>query len=200
MNKKVRILGKTFPAWLLVGAMVASGAGAAAGTVLAGKVTGEIPVAVSQSLLTEAPIWLTSLPANDNQPQQVNTHVAWVHKPNRSIGVVSDDNTGFQAAAELAVGDWAAFHLPLKNASSNDLVAELTLRVPCRCLDVEVYNATSCTNITDVVRVGRNTWKFKVLSDAEYGATDWLTVVISTDDNCRPGYYTISGKIQQIEY
>ena len=36
MTKRVRILGKMIPVWLMVIALVASGAGAAAGTVLAG--------------------------------------------------------------------------------------------------------------------------------------------------------------------
>ena len=126
MTKSVRILGKkAIPIWLLVLALVACGAGAAAGTVLAGRVTGEIPVAVSQALLTDAPVWQASLSTDANQPQQLYDHITWVAIPNRYIGVVADDNTAFQAAAELAVGDWAAFNLPLKNASQNSLVAEL---------------------------------------------------------------------------
>src|SRR3989304_4176915 len=55
MNKSV-LAGKKklIPIGLLVLALVAAGAGAAAGTILAGKVTGEVPVAVSQALLVHS--------------------------------------------------------------------------------------------------------------------------------------------------
>ena len=56
MIKRVRVfVKKAIPAWLLVMVLVVCGAGAAAGTVLAGKVTGEMPVAVSQALLVGQP-------------------------------------------------------------------------------------------------------------------------------------------------
>ncbi len=201
MSKSVKILGKkAIPVWVLVIALVATGAGAAAGTVLAGKVTGEIPIAVSQAILTDAPIWTTILEEPTVQPQQVYMHYDWVYVPLRNFGAVADDNTGFQAAAEMAVGDWAAFNLPLKNASQNDLIALVTLSVP-ECLEVEVYAPAASVNIGDVVRIGLNTWKVQVLADAEYDPIlDCLMFVISVDDTCAPGYYTISGEINQIPY
>jgi hypothetical protein len=220
MSKKVKLLGKkALPIWLLVIVLVASGAGAAAGTVLAGKVTGEVPVAVSQAILTEAPIWVADgeFGGDSGQPQQVYMHAEFVSLPNRYFGAVADDNTAFQAAAEIAVGDWAAFNLPLKNASENELIALVTLSVP-DCLEVEVYadadaagaNPTldpggespdAATNITEVVRIGLNTWKVKVAADAEYDEVlDCLMFVISADDTCAPGYYNISGDIKQIPY
>jgi hypothetical protein len=203
MSKSVKILGKkAIPIWLLVIALVACGAGAAAGTVLAGKVTGEVPVAVSQAILVDTPDW--EAPGDDaNQPQQVYDHALLGYLdnlPNRYFGAVADDNTAFQAAAELAVGDWAAFNLPLKNASDVELVALVTLSVP-ECLEVEIYAPTTSVNIGDVVRIGLNTWKVQVSADAHYDPTDdCLMVVISVDDTCAPGYYTISGEINQIPY
>ena len=201
MSKSVKLLGKkALPIWLLVVVLVACGAGAAAGTVLAGKVTGEVPIAVSQAILTEAPVWKTSIPQDDNQPQQVNLHYDWVAEPNRYFGAAADDNTAFQAAAEVAVGDWVAFNLPLKNASENDLVALVSLSVP-DCIEVEVYAPTDATNLNSVVRIGLNTWKVIVEAAAEYDTTlDCLMFVISADDYCAPGYYTISGDIKQIPY
>jgi hypothetical protein len=200
MSKSVKLLGKkAIPIWLLVIVLVASGAGAAAGTVLAGKVTGEVPVAVSQAILTEAPVW-TDIAVDDNQPQQIRHNIDMVTVPNRSFGAVADDNTAFQAAAEIAVGDWVAFNLPLKNASENDLVGLVTLSVP-DCLEVEVYSSTNATNLNSVVRIGLNTWKVIVEAAAEYDHTeDCLMFVISADDYCAPGYYTISGDIKQIPY
>ncbi len=212
MSKSVKILGKkAIPVWLLVVALVACGAGAAAGTVLAGKVVGEVPIAVSQAILTEAPIWVADAGFGEDsgQPQQVFMHAEWVYLPNRSFGAVADDNTAFQAAAELAVGDWAAFNLPLKNASEVELFGLLTLSVP-ECLEVEVYadadpaagdSPDAAINVTEVVRIGLNTWKFKLAAGAEYDPVDdCLMVVISVDDTCAPGYYTISGEINQIPY
>jgi hypothetical protein len=205
MSKRVKILGKkALPIWLLVIVLVASGAGAAAGTVLAGKVTGEVPVAVSQALLVEAPEWQDSLNSDETcQPQQVYKHATWVKAPNREFGAVADDNTAFQAAAELAVGDWAVFYLPLKNASENELIGLLSLSVP-ECLEVEVFSA-NCTdpNAYEVVRIGLNTWKFSLKAAAEYDTAnnvDKLAILVSVDDTCAPGYYTISGDIKQIPY
>jgi hypothetical protein len=203
MSKSVKILGKkAIPIWLLVIALVACGAGAAAGTVLAGKVTGEVPIAVSQAILVDTPDW--EAPGDDaNQPQQVYDHALLGYLdnlPNRYFGAVADDNTAFQAAAELAVGDWAAFNLPLKNASDVELIALVTLSVP-ECLEVEIYAPTTSVNIGNVVRIGLNTWKVQVSADAHYDPTDdCLMVVISVDDTCAPGYYTISGEINQIPY
>ncbi len=203
MYRKVEIIGaikKTVPAWFLSLALLAAGAGSAAGIVLGGKVKGEIPVAVSQSLLVCTPEWKDVVPADVNQPQQVNRHVSWIHKPNRSVGVAADDHTGFQAAAEMAIGDWAAFNLPIKNASDIDLVAELTMCVP-ECIEVEVYAATTATGIKGVVRTGANTWKIIVDAAAECRTVeDCLMVVISVDDNCMPGFFNLGGELKQIPY
>ncbi len=206
MQKSVRILGKkAIPMWLLVLALVAAGAGAAAGTVLAGKVTGETNVAVSQALLNEAPVWLsqanitTKVLTDATATQQVTYHQGLINIPNRKFVAAKDDNTAFQAAAELATGDWAAFDLPLKNASSNNLTALMTLNVP-EGLEVEAFAATGASKITEVVRIGLNTWKFKVATGAVYTSTDLLTIVVSTDDDMAPGYYTIDGTIKQIGY
>lgn len=205
MKKRVRILGKkALPIWLLVIALVACGAGAAAGTILAGKVTGEVPVAVSQALLVCEPSWGVATDTVDQDaPQQLYVHLDWINEPNRSIGVVSDDMTGFQAAAEMAVGDWAAFKLPIKNASQNDLVAELCLSVP-ECLEVEIFSDldVATNDVGNPVRIGLNCWKLVVEADADCmtDVTDYLWVVVSVDDHCMPGYYTISGTIKQISY
>jgi hypothetical protein len=210
MSKSVKILGKkALPIWLLVVVLVACGAGAAAGTVLAGKVTGEVPVAVSQALLTQVPVWKASLTNTTEAEvtQQVADHATMVAMPNRSFGAVADDNTAFQAAAEMAVGDWAYFYLPLKNASENELIGLLTLSVP-ECLEVEVFQAFHTgTHVSEVVRIGLNTWKFTLDKLADYvgdngvaDPIDGLGIVISVDDTCAPGYYTISGEIKQIAY
>ena len=135
-----------------------------------------------------------------NMPQQVYHQAGLIAEPNRYLATMSDDNAAFHAAAELTVGDHAAFKLPLKNASHNDLVAELTLYVP-DCLEVEVYADTLASNINGITRIGPNTWKVLLDADADYDTTtDALTVVISIHDQCAAGYYTISGTIRQVGY
>jgi hypothetical protein len=210
MSKRVKILGKkALPIWLLVVVLVACGAGAAAGTVLAGKVTGEVPVAVSQALLNGVPDWKASVDGTLTEAlmtQQAYDHKSMIALPNRDFGAVADDNTAFQAAAEMAVGDWAVFHLPLKNASENELIGLLTLSVP-ECLEVEVFQAAASGKVSEVVRIGLNTWKFTLAYDADYDSNfgdsdslDSLAILVSVDDTCAPGYYTITGQIKQIAY
>ena len=180
MTKKVKILGKkAIPIWMLVLALVACGAGAAAGTVLAGKVTAEVPIAVSQALLVCDVDWVSAVTDinEDDAPQQLWDHKGMIAIPNRHIGVVSDDRTAFQAAAELAVGDWGAFYVELKNASDNDLYAILTLNVP-ECLEVEVY-ADQDINVGGKINVSCTvTWESIAKSGnrfitADSVLTDW---------------------------
>ena len=123
--------------------------------------------------------------------------------PNRYFGAVADDNTAFQFAAEIAVGDLYLIALPMKNASENELVAKITLNVP-DCIEVEVVSADQIHgegNVTEAVRIGLNSWKITVLPDAEYNApVDNLYIAVQADDYCAPGYYTITGEFVQIPY
>ncbi len=223
MSKRVKILGvKAIPVWLLVLALVVSGAGAAVGTVLAGSVTGNVPVAVSQALLVGEPAAISGSIAEDgwvdNMPQPVDwvdgqadspPEVASASAPDRSIGAVSDDQTAFQFAAEIDTGDIYFFYVPLKNASSSDMVAQLTLNFP-ECVEVEVMDGNHDTpdddNVENLVRTGLYTWKFDLDDDAEKdtpadnAAGDVIVIVVQVDDPCPPGYYTISGTIEQIAY
>jgi Tol biopolymer transport system component len=198
---------KTIPLLLTAVLLVVIGAGAAAGTVLAGKVTGIAPVAVSQALLTEAPVWQSTCDINkllwqgtnsDYMTQQVYLHNSFISAPSRFFGAVADDNTGFQAAAEIAVGDWVSFNLPLKNASENPLGATLTLNIPDG-LEVEVWRSSMADNINNVVRTSTSTWRIEVAAAAEYDhEDDCLMFTINADDIAAPGYYTISGTLSQI--
>ena len=201
MHKRVRIVaGRVIPLGLLILALLAVGAGAAAGTILAGKVTGEMPVAVSQALLVENVTNVKSaVPADDSVvTQQVFDNFGNIHAANRFIGVKSDDNTAFQAAAELAVGDWTEINLQLKNASANDLVALLILDVP-QGLEVEAFGDGAYVH--NVTRVGPNTWKFIVKGGTNKSvAGSLLNLIVSVDDDAAPGYYGISGVLKQIAY
>ena len=216
MKKKVTILGKVLPIWLIAILLIASGAGAAVGTVLQGNVVGEMPVAVSQALLVGTPVGAggadagVDISGNVDGAQSTAAEIANLTLADRFIGVVSDSGTAFQAAAEIDQGDIYAFWLPLNNASDEDLTAELTLNFP-ECAEVEVLRGLegsgSDANIGGVVRTSFNTWKVTVDADAagaEAGAIDpnedSILIMVQIDDNCAPGYYSLSGEIHQISF
>ncbi len=124
--------------------------------------------------------------------------------PDRCIGVHSDSQTGFEAASELAVGDWWIFMLPIKNASNQDITAKLTLEVP-ECLNVYVVSADEVgdydARIRNAVRIGMNTWKFIVDADAEkQDDDDYLYIMVNAHDDCGPSIYMIQGILEQVTY
>lgn len=138
-RKKVRILGRAVPLWLLTLVLIAASAGAAVGTVLAGKITGEIPVAVSQALLAGMPEAVAEDLRDMGVPQSMRRAYTL---PDRSIGTHADDQTAFQFAAEINTGDDYLIRLPLKNASDVDMVAQLSLMLP-NGITAEVFSSDS---------------------------------------------------------
>lgn len=115
MFKRVSLFGKLIPVWLVVAILISSGGGAAAGTVLTGKVSGDVNIAASQALVIDA----SNFTLDD-----LSSHVA------RRFVSVSDDATAFTAAAELATGEELIIDLPLANLSRQDAAALFTLDVP----------------------------------------------------------------------
>lgn len=194
MSKRVRLLGKTIPVWLLILALVAAGWGAAVGTVLSGKVVGEMPVTVSQALEVGTPVNPDDVDWESNDftgPQSVALAWGTEIKADRFIGTVSDDQTAFQAAAEFDAGDKLIILVPLKNASNQDLVAELNINYPDG-FTVEVVSADQFVKDQDpdpgdmyikiggndvtetdnaytknMVRTSLTSWKFEVTKDAD---------------------------------
>lgn len=219
-------MGSNIPVWLIAMALILASAGAAVGTVLAGKVTGEMPVTVSQALLVGTPRNPASADwSNANVPQSVKENWGAEIKADRFIGTHSDDQTAFQAAAEIDTGDKYIILVPIKNASKQDLVAQLTLIYPegfsvevvsadqieGASLTVDSNNATVASNTgrtKNMTRTGLNTWKFIVDADADKEdpaesnktAKDCIAIVVAASDTIAPGFYTIKGKIQQISY
>ncbi len=225
MKKKVTILGKVLPIWLIAVLLIASGAGAAVGTVLQGNVIGEMPVTVSQAVLVGTPGAVEDgddIEDDDDWVDGMTQPVDWldgdaddavnsITAPDRSIGAVRDDHTAFQFAAEVDQGDIYFFYVPVKNASDEALVAELTLNFP-ECIEIEVMDGHADTpdddNVANMTRTSFNTWKFDLDSDAEMvdpdddgdDAGDVIVIVVQADDTCVPGYYNLTGKIQQISF
>ena len=143
MRGKVRILGATFPAWAIAVVMILAASGAAVGTVLAGKVTGTISATASQALLIKFP--------------SGGTHIVGA---DADLMTVSDDGTGFTAAAEINTGDSFEVHLALLNESNSELNGELTLIAP----DGITFRVARANDVVpSVVRTGPFTWRFRLV-------------------------------------
>ncbi len=124
--------------------------------------------------------------------------------PERWIGVHRDDQTAFEAAAELAVGDWWLFALPIKNASSQEIIARLTMIVP-EALNVYAVSADQVDDynprVTKVTRIGANTWKFLVAPEAnKQDDDDYLYIIVNAHSDAQAGVFTISGLLEQVDY
>jgi hypothetical protein len=271
-------LGKAIPVWLLVVTCVAIGAGAAAGTVLAGGITGVMPMAVSQAILVDG----LGFGVDD-------VTFASGNPTNRANVAVADDTTGFQVATEIAVGDKFIISMPVKNASNNPMVGLITLdpstpaglqfTVSERSLlalthvtappedaaargaplgtgqhtyntrywpladangdgivdpsdiipavtggagiNIDAVNAlmgtitytitgvpaTSFTldywygsEITIVCQVGPNQWKFQADGTVGTNHSGDIEIIVADPDDLPPGYYHISGTVEQIEF
>lgn len=132
--------GKSIPLWLLVIACVAIGSGAAMGTVLAGDINGIMPVAVSQSILVDSiGLGVDDITYGDGTLL------------NRAFAAAADDDTAFQVATEIAVGDKFIISMPLRNASDNPLIGLITLQ---QCdsngmqIDVDEHSLLALTHVT----------------------------------------------------
>ncbi len=218
MKKVIRIGKKNIPVWLLVTALCIAGAGAAVGTVLAGQVTGEIPVTVSQALLVGDPQfieddadWTAGGSVVGVDRQTLSGHH---NEPDRHLGNASDDHTAFIAAAEVDTGDKYLIRLPLKNASGQNMKVLMTLDYPdgitveCFASDEEtqisnVNPGDGNDNTRNIVRTGLYTWVFELDYQAEYVATAWQDAIginVATSDVIAPGFYSINGTLEQIDY
>ncbi len=201
MQRTVRILRRSVPFWLILFLLIAAGIGAAVGTILAGRVTGEVPVTVGQALLVGEPTFPNGLPGGVNiQSIRIN--------PNRmaqDIGILGDDWTSFQAAVEANTGDVFLIKLPLKNASNQDMIVQLDMEVP-DCIEVDVFGSddeseSAVDHVFNVTQVGFSRWVFRLSDLAEHYASDWrdsIGIVVGVDDDCHPGFYSIGVTLQQI--
>jgi len=202
LTRKVRVFRRHIPLWLLILALVAAGVGAAVGTILSGRIIGEIPVTVSQALLVGEPQFPDEMP--DDVERQTLTRIEPT-APDRAIGIVSDDQTSFRAGAEIDTGDCYIIQLPLKNASEQDLSAELTIDIP-DCIEVEVFGSDEESDSSDdhtlyVTRVGYGVWNFRVSYMAEFEDSDFsdsVGIVVCADDDCAPGFYMLNATLTQI--
>ncbi len=182
MKRALKIGKKAIPAWLLVMALTMAGAGAAVGTVLAPKITGEIPVTVSQALLIDknGSIYIGGLPSGAPK-----------------IATVDDSGAAFTAAFEACNGDLVTIEIPLVNNANQNLYGKLTLWGIPKGVTVDV---DPTGEINNAVRIGRYEWLFDASSGLGSNTNADLQITIALADNMKPGFYQIHGKIEPVNY
>ena len=109
------------PMWLMLGAMIATAAGAAAGIVLTDEIDSQLPVTVKRALLVSQPTF---------DPAGATT--TGLTSSQRRFASVADDSGSFTAAAEVYEGQSYTVRVPLTNRSQGDLVGQLQLIPPLR--------------------------------------------------------------------
>lgn len=183
MKGKIKLFGKTMPAWLLAAGLIVASSGAATGVVLAGRVTGTITATVSQALRISFPATGTNITGAD-----------------RSLITAKDDLTAFTAAAEINTGDEFDVNLALRNDSNAELTGELTLVAPDG-ITLSVDEAGDA--VANIVRTGPFTWKFRLnpIVDPSTALDDTdLTITVALADDMLPGFYSIDGTLKQVAY
>ena len=187
---------KKLRTWIIVAAMIASTAGAAAGTVLSGYVEGEVKVAVSQPLQVEAPSF-DGIPGDRAR-----------------FSAVSDEGTEFSAGVQLYQGESVIIEVPIVNLADVDHVVEILLTAPILTIppggtpsDYSInLDVDGSGDIDDVVQVGPYKWKCTM--DAVCNGTgstppdpfDGIKITLALGDMVPPGFYGISGFMQVVPY
>ncbi len=182
---RVRVFGRSLPAWTIVLTAIVGASGAATGTVLVGDATGVISATASQALTIR---------------QASGTGLT---NADRGLITVEDDGTGFHASAQVHTGDLYKIDLALSNASSEELTGEIALFPPPGItLEAEAAVAGDIEAVGDVVPVGPFSWRFRLRADAPAGAGDPdntdMTVLVAIADDLPPGFYQIDGTLSQV--
>lgn len=186
------MLGNLNIKWIVIAVgLIVSVAGAAVGSVLTSNIGGQIPVSVSQALLSDKPI-VSGLPAGSS----------W-------FSSTSDDKSSFSAAAEAHNGDVFNITVPIQNRSNQSLVAQLDLELPITPMRDGTTGqgitaraaGTGC--IVDVVRIGPGSWRFTVPNSASgisASPPDGVTMTITLSSTVMPGFYEMAGQIKTLDY
>lgn len=187
LGRKVRLGRLGLPLWSLgIAAIVlTAAAGQAVGPVLSGSVTGTAGMTVEQSVL---------LATSENSP--VGTTIANLTSNGDGAITWNDEGTSFTAAIELHVGDTPQIRLDLRNHSDADANAMLELRVPDG-IDVEVEELVGSPGNIEEAQMSPNTWLLKVKEGVDHN--DLLTIDVSPKDSLQPGFYSLAGRVVQIE-
>ena len=179
LNSVKAVLGHRFrvwriavPVWLIMLiAVVGAVAGQAVGPVLAGSITWSTGVVVEQAVVLDVSDGIDISGADD------------------STTTVNDEGTGFTIAIETDVGQSQTVDFDLENDSGKSANMLLTLNIPAG-LDVQIQSEDDMTE----AQLNRNQWIFNVDS----GDSDFDLIIESKDD-IKPGFYTITGSLVQVD-
>ncbi len=181
ITRKISLGRFGLPVWsvAVAGLMVAAAAGQAVGPVLSGSVTGSVGMVVEQAITLDPDLGLGSNP---------------VATGDDSATTRNDEGTEFTAAIELNVGETETVTIYVQNDSGANASALLELNVP-KGIDVELNQAGDVSES----QLSRNTWLLVVPSTSGTGENDGVVITIEPKDGAAPGFYTITGRIVQIE-
>lgn len=198
--------GYSAPKWLLAVLLVAAGAGAAAGPVLASRLVGNASITVSQALS-----YGTLLIGDNTTPFSGLPGSILVAPPAgaRAYVSVSDNQTQFTASVDmLPTGARYDMAVPITNRSNNPMRAQLILDIPeILMVDVEPIGVLAyAPGTSGLLRVGRtssNTWEFTapagiVGTDGTNRLLNGLVVHVALPSSAPPGFYTIRARIDAL--
>lgn len=126
----MNLFGKKLPAWLLLGALVIVGAGAATGLVLKDQITGTTTIAVSQALS------ITSVTGAGGD---------------EFLGTINDNGVEWAAHFEANNGDLLTLTLEVTNVGDQSMHGIWTLDVPA--------GITVDATTANVVEIAPHVWK-----------------------------------------
>ena len=188
---QVRIFGKYhIPKWVLGIVLVAAGAGAAVGPVLAPKLMGRTAITATQALqfATSATFgWGYDFDENVPTPGSVPGNA-------RTYYSVNDTRTQFTVGFDMIPTSSVLWvNVPVKSISNNQILAKLTLDVPDG-ISVDVIDSDDYSSplSTQVGRLGANTWEMNFQADSTIN----VYYIFGLANGTPPGFYTARGVIE----
>ncbi len=183
IGKKVHLGRLAVPVWALVLTVlvVVAAAGQAVGPVLSGSVTGKVGLAVAQTVLLDVDDGTVIPVAVDGDDDAVAT--------------VNDEGTEFTVAIETSVGQRQTVTLDLANFSGARANAILELNAP-NGIDVTADD-TGATS--DMAQLSKTTYLFTLEEDDPDTDDEDIVITIESKDGATPGFYSISGRIIQVD-
>jgi uncharacterized membrane protein len=120
------------------------------------------------------------------------TGVSISESPDASFTRVSDDNTEFQAAAELNNGDTVGFDVTIENSAQDDFDVQIAIDA-VEEFDITVGNSARDNGADGAVRTGEETF----ISTIGDGSTT-INIDAELDDTADPGSYDIGVAINPL--
>jgi len=205
VGKKITLGRIGVPVWImgLAALLMVAAAGQAVGPVLSGAIQGSAGLVIEQAVTLDTDIDEgDAIGFGDN-----NGTLGEDNEPSDAVGTRNDDGSQFTIAAELTAGDTIHVNIYLQNEGVSDTSAIFELNVP-RNIDVELVEASVAANgdsigtgenVVNEAQIGRNRWLLTVGATAGEGDNDGLTLVIRPERLITPGFYTITGRLFQVE-